>query len=44
MVNTRNKCSGQGSNTDNQANPQIEQLVANQNQLMQAVLQTPQQL
>jgi hypothetical protein len=24
MVNTRNKCSGKGSNTDNQANPQIE--------------------
>jgi hypothetical protein len=44
MVNTRNnQCNGQASN--NQANndnnnPQLEQLIATQNQLMQAVLQT----
>jgi hypothetical protein len=43
MVNTRNsQCNGQTSN--NQANnadnnPQMEQLVATQNQLMQVVLQ-----
>jgi hypothetical protein len=40
MVNIRNNYNGQGSNTNNQANPQIEQLIANPNQLMQAVLQT----
>jgi hypothetical protein len=44
MVNMRNKCNGQGSNPNNQTNPQIEQLIANQNQLMQAVLQTLQHL
>jgi hypothetical protein len=44
MVNTRINCNGQGSNTNNQANPHIEQLIANQNQLMQAVLQTLQHL
>jgi hypothetical protein len=44
MVNTRNsQCNGRASN--NQANnannnPQLEQLIAMQNQLMQAVLQT----
>jgi hypothetical protein len=43
-VNTwNNQCNGQASN--NQANsannnPQMEQLIATQNQLMQAVLQT----
>jgi hypothetical protein len=40
MVNTRNNCNSQGSTTNNQANPQIKQLIANQNQLMQAVPQT----
>jgi hypothetical protein len=44
MVNTRNNsCNGQASNsqTNNTTNnPQIEQLIATQNQLMQAVLQT----
>jgi hypothetical protein len=44
MVNTRNNCNGQGSNINNQANSQIEKLIANQNQLMQAVLQTLQHL
>jgi hypothetical protein len=39
-MNTRNNCNVQGSNTNIQANPQIEQLIAIQNQLMQAVLQT----
>jgi hypothetical protein len=34
MVNTRNNCNGQGSNANNEANSQIEQLIANQNQLM----------
>jgi hypothetical protein len=44
MVNTRNNpCNGQASNnhTNNtNNNPQIEQLIATQNQLMQVVLQT----
>jgi hypothetical protein len=44
MVNTRKNYNGQGSNTNNQANPQIKHLIANQNQLMQAVLQTLQHL
>jgi hypothetical protein len=44
MVNTRNNCNGQGSNTDDQANPNIEQLITNQNKPMQAVLQTLQHL
>jgi hypothetical protein len=30
MMNTRYNCNGQCSNTNNQANPQIEQLNANQ--------------
>jgi hypothetical protein len=39
MVNTRNnQCNGQASNANN--NPQLEQLIATQNQLMQTVLQT----
>jgi hypothetical protein len=44
MVNTRNnQCNGQASNKQvNNANknPQMEQLIATQNQLMQVVLQT----
>jgi hypothetical protein len=49
MVNTRNNhCNGQARNTQannaNNNNPQIEQLLATQNQLMQAVLQTLNQL
>jgi hypothetical protein len=44
MVNTRNsQCNGQASNNEaNNANnnPQLEQLIATQNQLMQAMLQT----
>jgi hypothetical protein len=44
MVNTRNNYNGQGSNTNNQANPKIEQLIANQNQLMQTVLPNLQHL
>jgi hypothetical protein len=44
MVNTRNNYNNQGRNTNNQANPQIEQPIANQNQLMQAVLHTLQHL
>jgi hypothetical protein len=44
MVNTRINCNSQGSNTNNQANPHIEQLIANQNQLMHVVLQTLQHL
>jgi hypothetical protein len=41
MVNTRNNpCNGQASNSQTNNNPQIEQLIATQNQLMQAVLQT----
>jgi hypothetical protein len=49
MVNTRNNhCNGQASNTQannaNNNNPQMEQLLATQNQLMQAVIQTLNQL
>jgi hypothetical protein len=44
MVNIGNNCNGQGSNTNNQANHQIEHHITNQNQLMQAVLQTLQHL
>jgi hypothetical protein len=44
MVNTTNHYNGQGSNANNQDNSQIEQLIASQNQLMQAVLQTLQHL
>jgi hypothetical protein len=44
MVNTRNNYNGQGSNHNNQANSQLEQLIANQNQLMQVVLQALQHL
>jgi hypothetical protein len=43
MVNTRNsQCNGQPSNNNNNSNNNInlEQLIATQNQLMQAVLQT----
>jgi hypothetical protein len=40
MLNTKNNCNGQGNNANIQANSQIEQLIANQNQLMQIVLQT----
>jgi hypothetical protein len=49
MVNTRNNhCNGQASNTPvnnaNNNNSQMEQLLATQNQLMQAVIQTLNQL
>jgi hypothetical protein len=44
MVNMRNNNIGQGSNPNNQASSQFEQLIANLNQLMQAVLQTLQHL
>jgi hypothetical protein len=49
MVNTRNNhCNGQASNTQannaNNNNSQMEQLLATQNQLMQAVIQTLNQL
>jgi hypothetical protein len=41
MVNTRNnQCNGQASNSQTNNNPQIEQLVATQNQLMHDVVQT----
>jgi hypothetical protein len=44
MVNTRNNpYNGQASNSqtnNTNSNPQIEQLIATQNQLMQAILQT----
>jgi hypothetical protein len=44
MVNTRNNpCNGQASNSqphNTNNNPQIEQLIATQNQLLQDVLQT----
>jgi hypothetical protein len=43
-MNTRNNNNGQGSNPNNQANSQFEQLIASQNQLMQTVLQTLQHL
>jgi hypothetical protein len=43
MVNTRNSpCNGQANNANN--NPQMEQLLTTQNQLMQAMLQTLNQL
>jgi hypothetical protein len=43
MVNMRNHpCNGQTNNANN--NPQMEQLLATQNQLMQAMLQTLNQL
>jgi hypothetical protein len=46
MVNTRNNpCNGQANNANNNNNnPQMEQLLATQNQLMQAMLQTLNQL
>jgi hypothetical protein len=49
MVNTRNNhCKGQASNTQannaNNNNSQMEQLLATQNQLMQVVIQTLNQL
>jgi hypothetical protein len=46
MVNTRNNpYNGQANNAnDNNNNPQMEQLLATQNQLMQAMLQTLNQL
>jgi hypothetical protein len=41
MVNTRNsQCSGQPSNNNSNNNVNLEQLITTQNQLMQAVLQT----
>jgi hypothetical protein len=44
MVNSRNsQCNGQASNNqtnNDNNNPQLEQLIVMQNQLMQAVLQT----
>jgi hypothetical protein len=43
MVNTRNsQCNGQPSNNNNNSNNNVnlEQLITTQNQLMQAVLQT----
>jgi hypothetical protein len=41
MVNMRNShCYGQVSNNQANNNPELEQLKATQNQLMQAVLQT----
>jgi hypothetical protein len=44
MVNTRNNpCNGQDNNANNN-NPQMEKLLAKQNQLMQAMLQTLNQL
>jgi hypothetical protein len=44
MVNMRNNyCNGQANNTNN-SNPQMEQLLPMQNQLMQAMLQTLNQL
>jgi hypothetical protein len=44
MVNTRNNhCNGHANNANNN-NPQIEQLLATQSQLMRAVLQTLNQL
>jgi hypothetical protein len=43
MVNTWNNNNGQGSNPNNQTRSQFEQFIANQNLLMQAVLQTLQQ-
>jgi hypothetical protein len=44
MLNTRNNhCNGYAKNT-NTNNPQLEQLLATENQLMQALLQTLNQL
>jgi hypothetical protein len=44
MVNMRNNhCNGQANNANNN-NPQMEQLLATQNQLIQAMLQTLNQL
>jgi hypothetical protein len=41
MVNTRNsQCNGQPNNNNSNNNVNFEQLIATQNQLMQAVLQT----
>jgi hypothetical protein len=41
MVNTRNsQCNGQPSNNNSNNNVNLEQLITTQNQLMQAVLQT----
>jgi hypothetical protein len=41
MVNTRNcQCNGQPSNNNNNNNAHLEQLLTTQNQLMQAMLQT----
>jgi hypothetical protein len=41
MVNTRNsQCKGQPNNNNSNNNVNLEQLIATQNQLMQAVLQT----
>jgi small-conductance mechanosensitive channel len=41
MVNTRhNQCNGQPSNNNNNNNANLEQLLNTQNQLMQAMLQT----
>jgi hypothetical protein len=41
MVNTRNsQCNGQPSNNNTNNNVNLEQLITTQNQLMQAVLQT----
>jgi hypothetical protein len=41
MVNTRNnQCNGQPSNNNNNNNANLEQLLSTQNQLMQAMLQT----
>jgi uncharacterized protein (DUF2267 family) len=41
MVNTRNsQCNGQPSNNNSKNNVNLEQLITTQNQLMQAVLQT----
>jgi hypothetical protein len=36
----RNNKNNQGNNTNNKVNSEFEQLIANPNQLMQAVLQT----
>jgi hypothetical protein len=44
MVNTRNNNNGQGCNPNNQVNSQFEQLITNQKHLMQAMLQSLQQL
>jgi hypothetical protein len=42
MVNTRhNQCNVQPNNNNNNNNADLEQLLNTQNQLMQAMLQTP---